>query len=159
MTDRVFGTPLWIAENQIPAVASALKDGQIEQVAQQLSAQALIERADLAQSHAGKSVSLWGREGADPVLAVADFPNGQLTVATKGAILLPFNDGKGEDITSALLTTDGQKFQFFGDAARNRIPNDPSFRTADSDLGHFATHMIGKPHKCSGLDGETPKAP
>lgn len=57
-----FGTPLWIADNQISAVAAALKSGHIAGVQERLAGQALVQRQDLTQAHDGKTVTLWGRE-------------------------------------------------------------------------------------------------
>jgi len=146
-----FGAPLWIADNQISAVAAALKSGHIAGVQKRLAGQALVQRQDLTQAHDGKTVTLWGRDGRDPVVAVAAFPNGQLSVATKGAILLPFNNGHGDGVNAALLTTSHQTYEFFGTNAKNTVPQAPAFRAPESDLGHYAIHMIGKPHDCSGL--------
>ena len=151
---RIYATPLCIYPNQIKAVATALNSGHIAAVHKKLSTQPLVEDPDLFQSHAGKSVRLWGNAalGKD-FLAVAEFPNGQMTVATKGAVLLAFKDCRdcsGGGVNAALMTTNKQKFQFFG-SAREKIPNDPAFIELESDLGHHAIHMIGKPHNCSGL--------
>lgn len=150
------GKPIWIAANQIGAVANALKAGNIAAVQKQLAGQTLTELTDLFQSHAGKSVSLWGPESGEPIVAIAEFPNGQLSIATKGAILLPFKDCCGScesEMNAALMTTEQQQYQFFGRNPKNKIPQAPAFRAPESDLGHYATHMIGKPHNCSGLEG------
>lgn len=152
-----YATPLWIAPNQIAAVAGALKDPtKIEAVHKQLSAQVLVEDPTLFQTHAEKSVRVWGNDNlGNDFLAVAEFPNGQLTVATKGAILIAFKDccdTCSGGANAALLTTDQQQFQFFGSKAREKVPHNPAFRAVTSDLGHYATHMIGKPHNCSGLE-------
>lgn len=152
-----YATPLWIAPNQIAAVAGALKDpAKIPAIHKQLSAQSLVEDSTLFQTHSGKSVKVWGNDSlGNDFLAVAEFPNGQFTVATKGAVLIAFKDccsSCSGDINAALLTTDQQKFQFFGANPRTKIPSDPAFRAIESDLGHYATHMIGKPHNCSGLE-------
>lgn len=152
-----YATPLWIAPNQIAAVAAALKDpAKIPAVHKQLSGQALVETPGLFQTHEGKNVRVWGAgQLGNDFLAVAEFPNGQMTVATKGAVLIAFKDccsGCSGDVNAALLTTDQQQFQFFGAKPRDKMPSDPAFRATASDLGHYATHMIDKPHTCSGLE-------
>lgn len=152
---RGFDAPIWIAPNQISAVANALKSGDIATVQQQLAGQRLIERPDLTQTFNGKSVTLWEPQGGSPVTAVAELSANEITVATKTSILLPFKgccNGCSDGVNAALLTTDQQKFQFFGKDPRSKIPQDPSFRAAASDIVHYAIHMIGKPHDCSGIE-------
>lgn len=147
---------MWIAKNQIGHVAMALKPheiaaktAEIDFVQNQPTVKTLTELTHLYMSYDGKSVSFWGLEGDEPILAVAQFPNGQLSVATKGAILLPFNNGDGESLNAALLTTCDQRFQFFGQNPKNIIPHPPAFCVPDSNLIRIAEHMICKPHDCS----------
>lgn len=157
---RIYEPPLWINDDQVPTIAAALKSGDISGIYQKLARkQSLVEVKSAFQEHAGNAVILWGKKRllrADaPSVAIASFPNGQLDVATKGGLLLVFKDccpDCGGDPNAALLATSQQQFQLFGSGARAKMSRNPQFRIEDSDLAHFATHMINKPHKCGGLE-------
>lgn len=145
-----YGAPLWIASTQIAAVAQRLKQGNIQEIQNKLAAQTLSEQGHHRQTHDRRLVTLWAKANESPMLAIALHPNGQLTLATKGAIMLPFNDGSASGLNAALLTTDQNDFQLFGKKPQERLPGNPSFKLPQADLAHFAFHMIGKPHNCNG---------
>lgn len=161
MTQQVlsYATPLWIADNQIAAIAGVLKDPKkVEAIHAQLVAndQSLIEDPNLFYEHADRQVRVWGNKTlGNAFMAVAEFPavqhppHGGLSVATKGAMLLAFRDccnGCGTSFNAALLTTNQDQFQFFGANPRTKISKDPDFRKRESDLGHYAQHMINTGH-------------
>jgi hypothetical protein len=144
---------IWLAPNQRAWVAQALKAGEFQSISEQFQPLFLTECSDLSDEYNGKKVLLWksleNHEDSNPVLAVVQNPDYTLRVATRGDLLMIFNDGVTQGLNAALITTQEGRYQFFGVSPQNRIPEKPAFRAVNSDLAHYAMHMIDKPHGCS----------
>lgn len=170
---EIIGAPILVEQQQLRAVFERLNEGDIDGVRQDYDSQKLVEFGEITEG--GKKVILWGRADEEgkpigaPLLAVAVFPDGRLSLAMIGSILFTFNNGQGERINCAFLGNgsqddDKRAYAKFGANYEARFTGenpDPVMRQAgwsdvilyptgsEVDLRHVALHLISANHDCS----------